>query len=138
MNLGFEQADDLVNLLAEKLDEVETETTVVICPPSPYLELTSDLAQESNFFAGAQNVSAFDDGAYTGEVSAQMLASMNIEYCIVGHSERRKYFHETNQDIAAKVTKLLVNGIRPICCCGEVLEEREAGKHFDVVKTQVE
>lgn len=137
MNLGFEQADDLVNLLAEKLDEVETETTIIVCPPSPYLELTSDLAQESNFFAGAQNVSAFDDGAYTGEVSAQMLASMNIEYCIVGHSERRKYFHESNQEIATKVNKLLTNGIRPIVCCGEVLEEREAEKHFDVVKTQI-
>ena len=137
MNLGFEEADDLVNLIAEKLDEVETETTVIVCPPYPYLELTSDLAQESNFFAGAQNVSSFDNGAYTGEVSAQMLASMNIDYCIVGHSERRKYFHETNQEISTKVVKLLENGISPIFCCGEVLEERESEKHFDVVKTQI-
>ncbi|MDD2192293.1 MAG: triose-phosphate isomerase [Bacteroidales bacterium] len=137
MNLGFEEADDLVNLIAEKLDEVETETTVIVCPPYPYLELTSDLAQESNFFAGAQNVSSFDNGAYTGEVSAQMLASMNIDYCIVGHSERRKYFHETNQEISTKVVKLLESGISPIFCCGEALEERESEKHFDVVKTQI-
>lgn len=137
MNLGFEEADDLVNLIAEKLDEVETETTVIVCPPYPYLELTSDLAQESNFFAGAQNVSSFDNGAYTGEVSAQMLASMNIDYCIVGHSERRKYFHETNQEISTKVVKLLESGISPIFCCGEDLEERESEKHFDVVKTQI-
>ena len=137
MNLGFEQADDLVNLIAEKLDEVETETIVIVCPPYPYLELTSDLASESNFYAGAQNVASFDNGAYTGEVSAQMLASMNIEYCIVGHSERRKYFNESNQDIATKVNLLLKNGIRPIFCCGEVLEERETDKHFDIVKNQV-
>lgn len=138
MNLSFELADDLVNDIAEKLDSVELNADVVICPPFPYLELTSDLAQESNFFAGAQNVASFDNGAYTGEVSSKMLASMNVDYCIVGHSERRKYFNETNQEIATKITKLLKDDIKPIFCLGEVLEEREAGKHFEVVQKQLE
>lgn len=138
MNLSFELADDLVNEIAEKLDSVELDLDVVICPPFPYLELTSDLAQESNFFAGAQNVASFDNGAYTGEVSSEMLASMNVDYCIVGHSERRKYFNETNQEIATKITKLLKDDIKPIFCLGEVLEERESGKHFDVVQKQLE
>ncbi|MDD4829091.1 MAG: triose-phosphate isomerase [Bacteroidales bacterium] len=138
MNLSFELADDLVNDIAEKLDSVELNADVVICPPFPYLELTSDLAQESNFFAGAQNVASFDNGAYTGEVSSKMLASMNVDYCIVGHSERRKYFNETNQEIATKITKLLKDDIKPIFCLGEVLEERESGKHFDVVQKQLE
>lgn len=138
MNLSFELADDLVNDIAEKLDSVELNADVVICPPFPYLELTSDLAQESNFFAGAQNVASFDNGAYTGEVSSKMLASMNVDYCIVGHSERRKYFNETNQEIATKITKLLKDDIKPIFCLGEVLEEREAVKHFEVVQKQLE
>lgn len=138
MNLSFELADDLVNDIAEKLDSVELNADVVICPPFPYLELTSDLAQESNFFAGAQNVASFDNGAYTGEVSSEMLASMNVDYCIVGHSERRKYFNETNQEIATKITKLLKDDIKPIFCLGEVLEERESVKHFDVVQKQLE
>ncbi|MDD2487872.1 MAG: triose-phosphate isomerase [Bacteroidales bacterium] len=138
MNLSFELADDLVNDIAEKLDSVELNADVVICPPFPYLELTSDLAQESNFFAGAQNVASFDNGAYTGEVSSEMLASMNVDYCIVGHSERRKYFNETNQEIATKITKLLKDDIKPIFCLGEVLEERESGKHFEVVQKQLE
>lgn len=138
MNLSFELADDLVNDIAEKLDSVELNSDVIICPPFPYLELTSDLAQESNFFAGAQNVASFDNGAYTGEVSSKMLASMNVDYCIVGHSERRKYFNETNQEIATKITKLLKDDIKPIFCLGEVLEERESGKHFEVVQKQLE
>ncbi|MFA6199986.1 MAG: triose-phosphate isomerase [Bacteroidales bacterium] len=138
MNLDFEQADDLVNELSEKLEELDIVPDVIICPPFLYLELTSDLAEESNFFAGAQNVSSWDDGAYTGEISAKMLGSMNMDYCIVGHSERRKYFNESNADIKIKVEKLLANAIRPIFCCGEVLEEREKNIHFDVVKKQIE
>lgn len=138
MNLGFEEAEELVNNIAEKLDEIETKTTVIICPPYPYLELTNDIGAESCFAAGAQNVSGHQNGAYTGEVSANMLASMDLQYCIVGHSERRKYFNETNKEIANKVDLLLDNDISPIYCCGEALEEREAQKHFEVVKTQIE
>lgn len=137
-NETFNQADDLINDIAEGLRAFDsTDVDVIVCPPFPYLELVQDAAEDVEFFVGAQNVSKFDNGAYTGEVSAQMLQSMNIDYCIVGHSERRKYFSETNQDIAEKVNKLLAVNITPIVCVGEALEDREAGKHFDLIREQV-
>lgn len=137
-NETFNQADDLINDIAEGLRAFDsTDVDVIVCPPFPYLELVQDAAEDVEFFVGAQNVSKFDNGAYTGEVSAQMLQSMNVYYCIVGHSERRKYFFETNQDVAEKVNKLLAVDITPIVCVGESLEDREAGKHFDVIREQV-
>lgn len=137
-NETFNQADDLINDIAEGLRAFDsTDVDVIVCPPFPYLELVQDAAEDVEFFVGAQNVSKFDNGAYTGEVSAQMLQSMNVDYCIVGHSERRKYFFETNQDVAEKVNKLLALDITPIVCVGESLEDREAGKHFDVIREQV-
>lgn len=137
-NETFNQADDLINDIAEGLRAFDsTDVDVIVCPPFPYLELVQDAAEDVEFFVGAQNVSKFDNGAYTGEVSAQMLQSMNVDYCIVGHSERRKYFFETNQDVAEKVNKLLALDITPIVCVGESLEDRDAGKHFDVIKEQV-
>ena len=137
-NETFNQADDLINDIAEGLRAFDsTDVDVIVCPPFPYLELVQDAAEDVEFFVGAQNVSKFDNGAYTGEVSAQMLQSMNVDYCIVGHSERRKYFFETNQDVAEKVNKLLALDITPIVCVGESLEDREAGKHFDVIKERV-
>lgn len=137
-NETFNQADDLINDIAEGLRAFDsTDVDVIVCPPFSYLELVQDAAEDVEFFVGAQNVSKFDNGAYTGEVSAQMLQSMNVDYCIVGHSERRKYFFETNQDVAEKVNKLLAVDITPIVCVGESLEDREAGKHFDVIKEQV-
>jgi len=117
---------------------VDTACEVVLCPPYPYLEMASDYADESGLQIAAQNVSEFEDGAYTGEVSASMLASIEIGYCIVGHSERRKYFGETNAQLATKVEKLLDHAIRPIFCIGELLEERNANNHFVVVKRQLE
>lgn len=137
-NMTFSEADELINDIAEGLREFDnTDVDVVVCPPFPYLELIGDAAEDVEFFVGAQNVSKFDNGAYTGEVSALMLQSMNMDYCIVGHSERRKYFFETNQDVAEKVNKLLSVEITPIVCVGEVLEDRENGSYFDVIRTQV-
>lgn len=134
----FDQADELITDIAEGLREFDnTDVDVIVCPPFPYLELVGDAAEDVEFFVGAQNVSKFDNGAYTGEVSAKMLQSMNIDYCIIGHSERRKYFCETNADVAQKADKLLATDITPIVCVGEQLEDREAGKHFDVIRTQV-
>jgi len=83
-------------------------------------------------------VSDQEKGAYTGEVSAAMLESCEIDYCIVGHSERRAYYGETDELVAAKVNQLLAHGLKPIVCVGEVLEEREAGRQLEVVKRQVE
>lgn len=134
----FSQADELINDIAEGLREFDnTDVDVIVCPPFPYLELVGDASEDVEFFVGAQNVSKFDNGAFTGEVSAKMLQSMNIDYCIVGHSERRKYFNETNQDVAEKVNKLLESDINPIVCVGESLAQREAGTHFDLIRSQV-
>ena len=134
----FSQADELINDIAEGLREFDnTDVDVIVCPPFPYLELVGDASEDVEFFVGAQNVSKFDNGAFTGEVSAKMLQSMNIDYCIVGHSERRKYFNETNQDVAEKVNKLLEADINPIVCVGESLEQRETGTHFELIRSQV-
>jgi len=138
MNKSFQDAEDLVSTIADELDGVDTACEVVLCPPFPYLEMASDYADESGLQIAAQNVSEFENGAYTGEVSASMLASIEIGYCIVGHSERRKYFGETNAQLAVKVEKLLDHAIRPIFCIGELLEERNANNHFEVVKRQLE
>ncbi len=140
MNCTFTEADDLINGIMEKLEhqELPRDTQLIVCPPFPYLEMTTDYANDSYFMVGAQNVAAEEKGAYTGEVSAEMLESMEIDYCIVGHSERRAYYGETNKTVAAKVDRLLAHGLKPIVCVGEVLEEREAGRQLDVVKRQVE
>jgi triosephosphate isomerase len=99
--------------------------------------MSSDIAAENGFMIGAQNLSQWESGAYTGEISASMLHSMGISHCILGHSERRTYFGETDKVIATKIDLALKYGITPIYCCGEVLAERQAEKHFEVVKTQV-
>jgi triosephosphate isomerase len=139
MNKTFQEADDLINdILDFIVDFKEDNKSVIICPPALYLELATDMANETDLYVGAQNISQHDKGAYTGEISASMLASMGVDYTIIGHSERRKYFAEDDQMLAAKVNTALKNDIRPIFCCGEQLEEREAGKHLDVVKSQLD
>ena len=139
MNMTFSEADDLVSAIMDKLEQVtlDADTQMIICPPFPYLEMVSDFGDESYFSVGAQNVSDQEMGAYTGEVSAAMLESMELDYCIVGHSERRAYYHETDEIVAAKVKRLLAHYIRPIVCCGEVLEERESNRQLEVVKRQI-
>ncbi|MBQ8957715.1 MAG: triose-phosphate isomerase [Bacteroidales bacterium] len=140
MNLTFDEAETLVDDLLDRFDEMdEMNCEVILCPPFPYLEMLTDYEfDEQRFNVGAQNCSAYDKGAYTGEVSAKMLKSIDVDYCIVGHSERRKYFGETNEVLAEKVNRLIENNMSPIYCVGEVLEEREAGRHFEVVKEQLE
>ena len=140
MNLTFNEADELLDGLMTKLEEITPArgTEVIVCPPFPYLEMASDYANDSYFKVGAQNVSDRERGAYTGEVSASMLESMELDCCIVGHSERRAYYGETDETVAAKVDQLLKHGLMPIVCCGEVLDERESGRQFDVVKSQIE
>ena len=140
MNLTFDEAETLVDDILDRLDEQEDmNCEVIICPPFPYLEMLTDYEfDEQRFNVGAQNCSAYDKGAYTGEVSAKMLKSIDVDYCIVGHSERRKYFGETNEILAEKINRLIENNMSPIYCVGEVLEEREAGRHFEVVKEQLE
>lgn len=137
MNKSFDDAEDLISEIEDALEGLNLNTLVVIAPPYPYLELCTDHAAEANFECAAQNCSQFPAGAYTGEVSAVMLADLDVEFCIIGHSERRKYFGETNDILAEKVNRLVEVGMIPIYCCGEVVEEREAGTHFEVVEKQL-
>lgn len=139
MNTSLPEAQKLASEVANMVkDEARLiDTDVVICVPFPYLMTTAKLVADSPVQVGAQNCSDKTSGAYTGEVSTPMLASMNIPYVIIGHSERREYFNEDNQLLAAKTDIALENGITPIFCCGESLETRESGNHFDFVCQQL-
>jgi triosephosphate isomerase len=139
MNKSFPDAEELIAEIADKLESMDTfHQDVILCPPYVYLEMATDIAEDSVFSVGAQNMNENDTGAYTGEISGSMLASMDVEYCIIGHSERRKNYGEDHTLLAKKVNAALRNNIRPIFCCGEVLAEREAGRHFEVVRNQLD
>jgi triosephosphate isomerase len=140
MNKTFDEADTLIYEILDLLEEKgkPEDVDVIICPPFIYLELAGDITEDSPVFVGAQNVSQFESGAYTGEISAPMLRSMHIDFTIIGHSERRKYFRETDDELLAKAKTALKYDIAPIFCCGELLEERKAGKHFEIVELQLE
>ena len=138
MNKTFNEAEDLLFDIADLLksnrpDDVE----ILVCPPAIYLELSADIAHENGFSCGAQNLSQHESGAYTGEISAAMIASTGAKYVIVGHSERRTYFGEDDVLLAAKVSQALKHDLIPVYCCGEVLAEREAETHFEVVGEQI-
>lgn len=139
MNKTLEEAKILTaELMGMVADEVKSNTEVIICTPFPYLISLKNQLGNSNIKVGAQNCSEHDSGAYTGEVSAAMIKSIDVPYVIVGHSERRQYFGETNKTLALKVDKALANSLTPIFCCGEPLEIREKGEHETLVKQQVE
>ena len=135
MNYCVNKAEDFVSEIKDAINTDEVD--VVICPNFVSLDRISDLLDGTNIKLGAQNVHTEDKGAYTGETSVNMLAAVGVKYCIVGHSERRQYFAETNQIVNQKAKKLLEKDINPIVCVGETLEEREANTMFDVVEKQV-
>ncbi len=137
MNKTFEEADELLATLASNIEDKDLKCEMVVCPPALYLEMATDFAEESKLHVGAQNASNYESGAYTGELSAAMLESIDVEYCIIGHSERRQYFGEKEEVLSEKVNKLLDHGIKPIYCCGEVKEQREDNSYFDVVRQQL-
>lgn len=126
--------------LARSVDKLEKENRsdalVIIAPPYTHLSKIKELL--SGVRLAAQNCASENSGAYTGEVSPAMLVSAGVEYVIIGHSERRTLFGEENDLLNKKVRLALSQGLKPIYCCGEVLEEREAGRLFDVVREQVE
>lgn len=134
MHNTAEEAVELVNEL--KAGVGNTDVKVVICCPFTVLADVKKAVEGSNIKVGAQNMHWEDTGAYTGEISADMLKDVGVEYVIIGHSERRQYFNETDETVNKKVIKALEKGLIPILCVGETLEEREAEQTFDVVKTQ--
>jgi triosephosphate isomerase len=110
---------------------------VAVCVPAPYLAQLQSLTQGSALALGAQDVSFHESGAFTGENSAAMLKDFGVRYCLVGHSERRQYHHESDAAVAAKAQRALAAGITPIVCVGETLAEREAGATEAVIKRQL-
>ena len=126
----------LVNALKAELLAVK-DVEVVICPPFTALYAVSTILQDSNIQLGAQNMHWEKEGAFTGEISAGMLKEMSVRNVIVGHSERRQFFGETNEGVNKRAKAALANGIRPIVCVGEMLADREAGKTEAVVRDHV-
>ena len=125
---------------AEEFRELykDTDVQTAICAPFTNLEALKEVFAGTEIKVGAQNVHFADEGAFTGEISVSMLEEIGVDFCIIGHSERRQYFGETDETVNLKLKKLLTGSIRPIMCVGESLEERDAGKAFDRVKSQLE
>jgi triosephosphate isomerase (TIM) len=138
MNTNLNEAIDLINTLKTTTKQFSS-VEKIIFPPFTFLHTAAEiLKNETSFFIGAQNCSEHDKGAYTGEVSAEMLNSVGCKFVLVGHSERRTYFKETDEQLVLKIQQALKNNLHVIFCFGEVLEERRSAKHFDTVKQQLE
>ncbi len=127
-------AGDVDSLLAERNPG---DVTVILIPPFPFIHNVADVIDRTKIKVGAQNCASEAEGAYTGEVSAAMIESTGAEYVIIGHSERRQYFGENDEILSKKLKLVLENDLIPIFCIGEKLEEREAGKQFEVVENQL-
>lgn len=136
MNKAIQEAVELINGLKRNLIDIET-VDIAVCPPFTALSDAREVLMDSNIRLGAQNLYWEKEGAYTGEVSAAMLKDAGCEFVIIGHSERRKYFNETNEGVNKKIKTALSAGLTPIVCVGETLEEREQDKTHDVVKDHV-
>lgn len=139
MNKNVNEATELACGLVDELQDGTGSVDVVVCPPTVDLKSVADVLKQSSaqIALGAQNVYWEESGAYTGETAPSMLTSVGATYCIIGHSERRGYFGETDEDINKKAQALLAHHIVPISCCGESLEVREAGKHVEFVVEQI-
>ena len=137
MNKTLQEGIALAKELNETLANEKPNCDVIICTPFIHLASVTPLVDAAKIGVGAENCADKESGAYTGEVSAAMVASTGAKYVILGHSERRAYYGETVAILEEKVKLALANGLTPIFCIGEVLEEREAGKHFEVVDAQI-
>jgi triosephosphate isomerase (TIM) len=138
MNLTYQQGEQLLDAILKEDLALNEHQKAVFAVPFPYLTMAAQKLQDKKgYAASAQNCSDQKSGAYTGEVAAEMLKSIGIPYCVVGHSERREYFSERNLSLARKVELCLENGITPIFCCGETLSIREVGAQEGFVETQL-
>ena len=137
MNTTLQEGVALAEEVNAALADRKANCDVIICVPFTHLASIAAKIDQKKLGLGAENCADHEKGAYTGEVSAAMVASTGATYVILGHSERRQYYGETAEMLRAKVALALANGLTPIFCIGEVLEERDANKHFDVVKAQI-
>ena len=136
MNMLPDETITYIDKLAELVKDTENE--VILCVPYTDLFYALLTAQNTNIKIGAQNMHFEEKGAYTGEVSPKMLKAINVEYVIIGHSERRQYFNETDETVNLKLKASLNEGLKPIVCVGETLEQREAGETEKVITDQIE
>ncbi len=136
MNMLPNEAIQFIDTLAPLVKDTENE--VVICVPYTDLFYSLLTAQGTNIKIGAQNMHFEESGAYTGEVSGKMLKSIGVEYVIIGHSERRQYFNETDETVNKKIKTAFENELKPIVCVGETLEQREANQTVEIITTQIE
>ena len=136
MNKTVAESIELVEEL-QRLHADQTAVDVVVCPPYTSLKSVSDILSNTQIHVGSQNISAEDSGAYTGEISHEMLKELYVRYVIIGHSERREYFQESDDLINRKVLKALEKNLKPILCVGESLEQRESGITEEVVEKQI-
>jgi triosephosphate isomerase len=137
MNNDLSESQNLITRLTSGLSNLKINCDVIICPPYTSLSEANSLIKNTIVKLGAQNVYHEDNGAYTGEISPLMLKSVGCEYVIIGHSERRTIFKESNETINKKIKKALEHGLKVIFCIGETLDEREKNITNDVVKKQV-
>jgi triosephosphate isomerase len=129
---------DFASQFQPELPKLSESVKVVLAPPAVYLQSMSDAFSGSNLGLGAQNVSQEEKGAFTGEISASMLTDLGVEYCLVGHSERRELYSETDQMVVSKVAQLIKHQIIPVLCVGETLVQRESDQAEVVVRSQLE
>ncbi len=137
MYKDLQESHDLLTSIKAALPQLPDHVRVVVCPPFTSLALASDLLKGSAIHLGAQNMSQHDEGAHTGEISVRMLKATGCTFVILGHSERRQYYGETNEMVNLKAKKAIDAGIRPIVCVGETLDEREKGITSQVITMQV-
>ena len=137
LNKTSKEALLLIEELKREVSDVQT-VDIVVCPTFTSLTVVGDAILDTNIALGAQNLYWQDSGAFTGEISAPMLKDLGVKYVIIGHSERRQYFGETNETVNKRLRAALSHGLIPLVCVGENLAERESNKTFDVIKNHVE
>jgi triosephosphate isomerase len=138
MNLNYDEVGSLVDEILT-LHSSDNNVEVILSPPFVYLDkVIRSCANHDHVLVASQNCSEYNNGAYTGEVSASMLNSMGVNYVIIGHSERRSVFNESNENLNLKITKALQNNLKIIFCCGENIDQRESGEYLQVIRKQLE